>query len=153
MKEENESQRNLNKLVDYLKPHLSKYGFSYQPGLTSYASAGPFANGFFVSSKIKIGLIFRGRRFGSVNYEGAETNISHDMMFKALGKQTEQLLLYHGQDPFTSFSHSANNESAESALLADLENTILPYLEKTSLEDINSLINKARKKYMWKKKS
>lgn len=152
MKEGNQSLNNLNKLVDFLKPHLAKHGFDYQPGLTDYASAGAFANGFFVSSKIKIGLIFRGHRFGSVNYEGAETNISHNTFFKALGKQSEQLLLYHDQDPFTSFSHSANNESAENALLADLENTILPYLDQTSLEDINLMINKARKKYMWKKK-
>jgi len=150
MNENNISVSNLNKLVDYLKPHLTKYGFVYDPSSKGYASAGEFANGFFVSSKIKIGLIFRGDRLGSVNYEGSKTNISHNMLFKALGKQSEQLLLYHDKDPFTSFSHSANNASVENALLADLENIVLPYLEKTSLEDINLMLNKARKKYMWK---
>ena len=145
------SLTNLNRVVEYLKPHLAKHGFDYQQGSTDYASAGEFANGFFVSGKIKIGLIFRGDRFGSVNYHGTKTNISHNKFFKALGKESEQLLLYHDTDPWTSFSHSANKESAENALLADLENTILPYLEKTSLEDINLMINKARKKYMWKR--
>jgi hypothetical protein len=137
----NNSLTNLNVLVEYLKPTLTRHGFRYEQGQNSCSSGGQFANGFFVNNKIRIGLIYRQNRLGLVNYESSVTNISHDMFCKALNKQSEQQLEY---DSNGFSSYTLNHTETSKALLADLEEIILPYLDHATLDDIDSFIKKAR---------
>ena len=133
-----ESLNNLNLLIEYLNPSLSKHGLKYEAELNGFSSGGQFANGFFIHDKIKIGLIYRQGKLGSVNYEGKERNLSHDDMFIALGKEAEKKLFYN-KDQF--YSYTLTDEDVNKALLLDLENVIIPYIENTSIQDINSMMN------------
>ncbi|EKE20838.1 MAG: hypothetical protein ACD_7C00462G0003 [uncultured bacterium] len=133
----------LEQTVQFLKPLLEKWQFKYKKEGDGISSGGEFSNGFFENEKIKIGLIYRGDKFGSVNYETNYSNISHDMIIKYLKKEYEQHLFY-SEDKFDSFTK--NNETIEIALFKDLENIIMPYILETDIEEINKMIKRERKK-------
>ncbi len=140
-----ESKRKLESLVEYLKTALNKYRFDYEPGQNSYSSGGGFANGFFKHPKIKIVLIFRDEKLGSVNYEIMNVNVSHDMFINGIKRGSEQKLFY---DTEGFCSYTLNNQKISEALLHDLETIILPFVMHASPEGIKSLIQKERDK-MW----
>ncbi len=141
-----DSRKNLKSLVEFLKPILSKYGFEYEASHNGYSSSGQFSNGFFTSEKIKIGLIFRSDKLGSVNYETNATNISHDMLFRALNRVSDMTLFYD-KDKFNSFT--LNGEDIHNAFVTDLENVVIPYIKAASIQDINKMMLRERKN-MWK---
>ncbi len=141
-----ESRRKLDAFVGHLKTALDKYGFEYEPGQNSYSSGGGFANGFFNHPKIRIGIIFRGEKLGSVNYETTATNVSHDMIINGIKRGSEQELFY---DSESFCSYTLNMQEISDALLHDLETIIIPYLMESSIEEINSRILKEREK-KWK---
>ncbi len=142
MLESNVSERNLLNFVFELKPILETHGFEFNNVETSFSSGGEFAITFFSNNKIRIGLIFRGDRLGSINYETKYSNIDHDSIFRHLAIESEQELLYNHENR-KSF---AKDKSNLSALISDLENYVLPYFAQTSLDDINAMIKKERKK-------
>ena len=141
-----ESVKNLDSLIEYLKPFLISRGFKYEPGQQGYSSGGQFANAFFRNEKIKIGLIFRQNEFGSVNYETDATNISHDMLLRALNKESKKNLFYDN-DRFKSYT--LNDEELHTAILMDWQEVVIPYIESTSIQDINSMMLKEKEK-IWK---
>lgn len=139
------SKNNLDALVESLKPTLSKHGFEFEPGQNSYSSPGEFAVGFFKHPKIKIGLIFRGDKLGSVNYETKATNVSHEMIIRGIKTESDQKLFY---DDGGGGSFTLDDQNIKDALLHDLENIVIPYILATSEKDINSQMLKERNK-MW----
>lgn len=136
------SEQKLLDLVAELEPLMNQHNFKFTKNSTTFSSGGEFSNGFFVNNKIKVGLIYHGDDLGSVNYETKYSNIDHDSIFKHLGIDSEQELLYNTV-AFRSYTRSGN---ISNALFNDLENHILPYIEGTSLEDINTMIRKERTK-------
>ena len=140
-----ESKSRLDALVKYLDTALNNYGFKYEPGQNSYSSGGGFANGYFNHPKIKIGLLFRGDKLGSVNYETTATNISHDMFINGINRVSEQKLFYDSEG---FCSYTLNKQKISEALLDDLETIIIPFVVESSVEQINSLVLNEREK-MW----
>ncbi|HEX2532784.1 MAG TPA: hypothetical protein VHK69_03555, partial [Chitinophagaceae bacterium] len=123
----------LNKLAAFLQPLLGSHGFRFESEYEAISSGGPFANGYFIHEQIRIGLIYRQDRLGCVIYEGKGRNLTHGEMFKALGKEKEQKLLYDA-NRFSSYTHSESG--VYMALWSDLETVILPFLEHTPAEGI-----------------
>jgi len=141
-----ESLKNLDLIIEYLRPFLMSRGFKYKPGQKGYSSGGEFANAFFINEKIRIGLIFRQNEFGSVNYETDATNISHDTLFKALNKESKKNLFY---DDNRFKCYTLNGEELHTALLLDWQEVVIPYIESNSIQNINSMMLQEREK-MWK---
>lgn len=130
----------LESIVEFSRPVLLKNGFTYIPGQSSSSSGGAFANGFFKSDKIEIGLIVRGNNLGAVNYSVEKGNISHDDMFIITNKEEEKRLWY---DEDQNKSYTLENESLQEAFLLDIEKVILPYLNTKTKEEIKSIIQNA----------
>ena len=65
-----ESLVSLRKVVDRLDDVLVPWGFLFHPGENDYASAGEYANGYYLRGPIRIVLIWRARiGLGCVSYE------------------------------------------------------------------------------------
>ena len=148
-----DSLKNLKDLIDILELPMKELGFSFTYNYDSISSGGSFTNGFFSDDKIKIGFIFRGDKFGSVNYETSYSNISHDMIIEFLDKSNEQKLNFYNGGNFGGIrnSKSQNIIKIGEAFLDDFSHFILPYIRSNSIDDINKMIKTQRKKWMIKK--
>jgi hypothetical protein len=107
-----------------LMPILAPYGFEFRPEYADFSSAGPFANGFFISERLRIGLIVRAKRgLGSVNYEAGEYQAPHNELLRALGVNEPSELQY---DDASMSSHARGGGEPFAALAHDLQDHFLP---------------------------
>ena len=137
------SKNKLERFVGLIAPTLGEYGFTFQNDENAISSGGEFANGFFVSDKYKIGVVFRGNRLGAIIYETDYSNIHHDGLFEGLDRSGENRLKYDSAN-FKAFT--VDGTELHQAFINDFEDVIHPYLSNTPIEDINKLIKKQRKK-------
>lgn len=118
------SSQDLRNGAKLLAPLLAPYGFKFRPEYADRSSAGPFASGFFVSERLRIGLIVRAQRgLGSVNYEAGEYQAAHNELLSALGVNQLPELEY---DEASMASHARGGGDPFFALAHDLENLFLP---------------------------
>lgn len=139
--EKSTSREYLDNLVAFLMPAMAAHNFEFTSGQNAYSSGGPFANGFFVNKKARIGIIFRNYKLGLINYESTDAILSHDMLLNALNKTALQKLYYNSE---SSYSYGLGDLTVEHAFLQDLQNIILPYFDLATASEINALFVQAK---------
>ncbi len=145
MAEPSISKQNLDRFISLVRPELEKLGFVYKDGVDASSSRGSFANGFFVSPKYKIGIIFSKDRLGSINYDIGYTNIGHHSIFTGLGLHQKNRLKYNG-DIFAMYSYTLDGSPLHEAFLEDFKEVIFPYFQSSPIEEIKDFMLKEREK-------
>ena len=126
--------------VERLKPLLATYGFRFSRGGGGLSSGGSFAVGRFVRPPLEIGLIVRNKsELGCPNYSRGTGFAGHDDLFAELG-QTGQEVLVRASEELGHLAYvGKDGRTAFEALYFDLENGVLPALQRSEREFLGAL--------------
>ncbi|RYG87658.1 MAG: hypothetical protein EON58_20560 [Alphaproteobacteria bacterium] len=127
-----------------LRPILAPAGFMYFSGEVAVSSGGPFATATFRRRNLEIGLIVRDRdSLGCPSYFEGDGYAGHSDLIEALGMKGKAHLVPGDQVAY----RSADGGDPFDALLADLQEVILPALERSHAA-FSSAIVRAHAKWL-----
>lgn len=119
---------------------LSPLGFEFRDEYVASSSGGAFANGYFESRDLRIGLIVRRNGLGAIVHESGEYQAEHTELLHALGFGNRIACEYQDSSMRTVAKNGGN---AFEAVRADLEQLLLP-LWRESPEAVSSEIRRIR---------
>ena len=128
-----EPHETLQEIVARLGPILNPHGFHFDTEYNAVSSSGPFENGHYERSPIRIGLIVRGTHLGCPIYEYGKHHIGHNELLEHLGRAEDALLRFDERLDKRELVTKDGRDVVD-ALVADIEDIILP----TILDDRKS---------------